>query len=444
MEKKRTASRSVSVEDVPSSDLRAKVAAASAVFDAGKKICSFAPPWGILTGVRPAKLVTQMVADGMDYPSIRRKLTKEYFVSPKKASLAINVSRCEQKILKKIPENTCSIYISIPFCPSRCSYCSFISYATKKLISLIPDYLTSLCDDIRRIGRLVRSFGIRVQTIYIGGGTPSILSVDQMKTLLDTICSSIDMSGVEEFSLEAGRPDTITPEKIRAAMDHFVGRVCVNTQTLTDHILEDIGRKHTSADYFRAFDIVRSAGISCINTDLIAGLPGDSFSSFSRSLDRVMELRPENLTIHTFCVKKAAEILQIDRDIYNHANSDVVTSVDYSQIRAKMAGYYPYYLYRQKNTAANLENVGFTLDGHECLYNVLMMEEVQSIFACGAGAITKLVSSDHGKIRRFAMPKYPYEYLDFASSPEKSSAYYDSIENWLSENAFPRMMKETE
>lgn len=431
--KEKTAQHTELFADYPEKEKCGKIAMGVAIFEAGKKLLSFSPPWGILTGVRPAKVVAQMAAEGMDYTSIRRRLTKEYFLNSKKASLAINVSRFEQKVLKKIPPNSCSLYISIPFCPSRCSYCSFVSYSTKKLFSLLPEYLDRLCADIARTCKLIDSLGLRLYTIYIGGGTPTILEPEQLKRLLDTVCENTDVSSLAEFSLEAGRPDTITPEKMKIAVEHGIGRVSVNTQTLSDQILAEIGRNHTAADYYRAFEIVRESGVRCINTDLIAGLPGESFTLFSRSVDGVISLRPENLTVHTFCVKRAASILQTDGDIFNRSSADTVKGVDYSQIQAKLAGYQPYYMYRQKNTSGNLENVGFSLEGYEGLYNILIMEEVHSIFACGAGGVTKLVRKSGIEMQRFFMPKYPFEYLAFSSDREKSDAFYRSLEEYEAE-----------
>lgn len=409
-----------------------KISMGVAVFEAGKKFFGFSPPWGILIGVRPTKIVGDMISQGMDTPSIKRRLTKEYFLNPKKAALAINVAKNEQKLLKHIPKDTCSLYISLPFCPSRCNYCSFVSYSTKRLFDLIPEYLERLREDIIKTVDLINKMGMRILTVYIGGGTPTILTEEQLSGLLGLISDRVDTSLLIEYSLEAGRPDTITREKMKIAVDNGITRVSVNTQTLSNHVLEEIGRKHTAEDYYKAFSIARQSGVKCINTDLIAGLPGEGFTLFSRSVDGVIALRPENITVHSFCIKKAADILQTERDIYNRSSIDTVKSVDYSQLKTKLAGYSPYYMYRQKNTSGNLENVGFSLDGHEGIYNVLIMKETHSIFACGAGAVTKIVKDGGKKIKRFFMPKYPFEYLSFASNQKLSDSFYNSLEMYHS------------
>ncbi|MBE6564153.1 MAG: coproporphyrinogen dehydrogenase HemZ [Ruminococcaceae bacterium] len=409
-----------------------KISSGIAIFEAGKRFLGFSPPWGILTGVRPVKLVADMVANGMDYASIRRRLTKEYFLNPKKASLAINICKFQNKILKKLPPDSCSLYISIPFCPSRCTYCSFVSYSTKKLFSLLPEYLDRLCLDIERTVKTINELGLKILTVYIGGGTPTVLDEAQLERVLKTVGENVDVASLREYSVEGGRPDTITPGKMRLMVENGVTRVSVNTQTLTDHVLADIGRHHTAEDYYRAFSIARDSGVKCINTDLIAGLPGETFTMFSRSVDGVIALKPENLTVHTFCVKRAAEILQTDSEIYHRSSGDAVKSVDYSQLKAKLADYTPYYMYRQKNTAGNLENVGFALDGHEGLYNIFIMEEVHSIFACGAGAVTKLVDRENKRIKRYFMPKYPYEYLKYSGDAEKSDAFYREMKDFYS------------
>jgi len=260
--------------------------------------------------------------------------------------------------------------------------------------------------------------GLRVLTVYIGGGTPTILSAEQLRTLLSTVASCTDVSALREYTLESGRPDTIDSEKMAIAKAFGVTRVCVNPQTLCDEVLRGVGRCHSAQDFYRAYDIARQSGIDCINTDLIVGLPGDKFSSFAQTYDEILRLSPENITVHTFCVKKSAEILREGKRVYNLRGGDAGKCVDYSQIRAAEAGYQPYYMYRQKNMVGNFENVGFAKPGTECLYNIYMMEEVHSIFAAGAGAVTKLVdyapagSGKKSVIERLFNDKYPYEYLN--------------------------------
>ena len=346
------------------------------------------------------------------YNFIRKELCSEYFLNPKKASLLTDIAKKEAQIIKRTPADSCSVYISIPFCPTRCAYCSFVSYSTKRLLSMTDDYLTQLYTDIDRTFENIKRLGLNVRTVYVGGGTPTVLTPMQIGSLLEKINSHVDTSSLSEFTFEAGRPDTVTAEKMKLIVDGGVTRVSVNPQTLNDMVLESIGRHHTTEDFYRAYDVARASGIKYINTDMIAGLPGESFSSFSRSVDDIIALRPDNITFHTFCVKKASDFLRNGTEVYSRTGGETGKSVDYSQVAAGIAGYVPYYIYRQKNTVGNFENVGYSLPGAEGLYNIYMMEEVHSVFAAGAGAVTKLVAKDKSVIKRTSMPKYPYEYLN--------------------------------
>ena len=405
-------------EDITISE-HAHVAVGRAIFAAGKELLGHIPPWGILTGVRPAKIASALLTEGRGVLKTKKILRDEYFLSHQKAALAVSVATTEAKLLKKIDKNTCSLYVSIPFCPSRCSYCSFVSYTTPRLLSLIDDYLEALLTEIDETFEVINAVGLRVNTIYIGGGTPTTLNPGQLRKLLTKINEKLDVSSLLEFTLEAGRPDTITKDKLDVAKELGVTRISVNPQTLNDDILREIGRNHTSEDFFNAYSIAKESGIRDINVDLIAGLPGDDFKSFAETLDGVIQLEPTNITVHTFCVKKASDVLRNNSDIYSLTGGDAAKSVAYSQLNTKFAGYKPYYMYRQKNTVGNLENVGFSIEGHEGLYNVLMMEEVQTIFAVGAGAVSKLVDykglgAKDTRIKRLSNHKYPYEYLKMA------------------------------
>lgn len=395
------------------------VAVGRAVFAAGKEMLGHTPPWGILTGIRPAKVAGGLLRAGKGVLKTKRIMRDEYFLNPQKAALAVSVAATEYKLTKKMPKNTCSLYISIPFCPSRCAYCSFVSYTTKRLLSMVDEYLIVLLSEIESTFEVINKLGMTLTTIYIGGGTPTTLSAEQLERLLSKIDEHIDTSSLIEFTLEAGRPDTITAEKLAVAKAHGVTRVSVNPQTLSDDILREIGRRHTTEDFYRAFMLAKESGIRDINVDLIAGLPGDDFKNFSETVDKIIELAPTNITVHTFCVKKASDALRNNSSVYSLTGGDATKSVSYSQLRTKFAGYKPYYMYRQKNTVGNLENVGFSLEGHEGLYNIYMMEEIQTIFAVGAGAVTKLVKHSPSdptdtKIKRIFRPKYPYEYLHLA------------------------------
>lgn len=405
-------------------DKTAKKACGAVIVSACGELLGYRPSWGMLTGVRPSKVATELLRAGVSKTRVKKLLTSEYAVIPKKAALAVDVALTEQKIIGTPGKRDCSLYISIPFCPTRCSYCSFVSYTSQRLLSLIPDYLEHLIADVRAMLTRIRTLGLHLRTIYIGGGTPTILTADQLRRLLSAVAEETDVSALEEYTLESGRADTITAEKFAVAREYGVDRVCVNPQSLCDDVLREIGRSHTAEDFFRAFSVARESGIPYINTDLIVGLPGDTFRTFSKTFDQIIALRPENITVHTFCVKKAADILRQDADVYSLRGGDAGKCVDYTQLQAQQEGYRPYYMYRQKNTVGNYENVGFALDGAECRYNIYMMEEVHSIFAAGAGAVSKLVDyrPDRGGkpiIERLFYPKYPYEYLRDESTAEK-------------------------
>lgn len=393
-----------------------KLCIGDAVLAAGGELLGYRPSWGMLIGVRPSKVATELLQSGISKTRVKKLLVSDYFVIPKKAALATEVALNEAKIIGTPHKRDCSVYISIPFCPTRCAYCSFVSYTSKKLLSTIPDYLDRLNLELEGIFRFIREQGLNLKTVYIGGGTPTILDEAQLTRLLGTVAANIDVERLEEYTLECGRPDTITPEKLRIAKELGVGRISVNPQILNDDVLRRIGRSHDTEEFLRAYDIARNSGIPVINTDVIAGLPGDKFPSFSSSFDKILALRPENITVHTFSVKKASDALRNDSNIYSMRGGDVGKSVDYSQIKAQHEGYRPYYMYRQKNTVGNYENVGFALEGREGLYNIYMMEEVHSIFAAGAGAVSKFVDykpENGGKrvIERVFNHKYPYEYL---------------------------------
>ena len=435
---------SVSPEDHTSAAVHTeKIAIGRAMFGAGKRMFRHTPPWGILTGVRPSKVATELIREGNGILRSRRILRDEYFLNPQKAALAVSVANREMLLTRKMPPRSCSIYVSIPFCPSRCAYCSFVSYTSARLLSLIDDYLKVLYLDLANMVSVIREMGLTVSTVYIGGGTPTVLTAEQLQTLLSLIGRLIDVSSLSEFTLESGRPDTITEEKLAVAYANGVTRISVNPQTLSDEVLRSIGRHHSVAQFYEAYEMGVKSGIRDINVDLIAGLPGDTFANFAKSVDAIIGLAPSNITVHTFCVKKAADILRENSHIYSSTGGDVAKSVSYSFLKTKFAGYLPYYMYRQKNTVGNLENVGYAKDGHEGMYNIYMMEELHSIFAVGAGAVTKLVTDTdrEGKgrlITRIFTPKYPYEYLRDADTirlgDETHASVRDRIVSFYREN----------
>ena len=428
-----TAVKSVEYTDYHTSERSAKIAVGEVVATVLGEIVSYKPSWGILTGVRPSKVASEYLNMGMSKTKVKKLLNTDYLVIPKKASLATEVALTEKKIIGVPDKKDCSVYISIPFCPSRCSYCSFVSYSSKKLLALIPEYLERLKSDIVSNFALIKRLGLKVKTVYIGGGTPTILTASELSELLGTIGAQIDVSTLEEYTLEAGRPDTITADKFEIAKAYGVTRVSVNPQSLCPDVLAGIGRHHSTDDFYRAYNIAVNSGIKYINTDLIIGLPGDNFKTFSATFDEILSLDPANITVHTFCVKKSAEILKNGSSVYSMRGGDAGKCVDYSQIKSSQAGYIPYYMYRQKKTVGNFENVGFAKPGAEGIYNIHMMEETHSIFAIGAGAVTKLVKISDGhektKISRLFNQKYPYEYL----SDNKSEEMLKEIERFYTE-----------
>lgn len=418
-------------EDYPvSEDRLIKLAVGHAVVDCAGKFTKTLSPWGMLTGVRPAKLATEILQRGFDKDSAEKLLMSLYGVLPEKSALCTNVALAEKRLIPppEISKKSCSLYVSIPFCPTRCAYCSFVSFTSKSLLSLIPQYLSVLCEDIRFKAAQAKLMGFRIASVYVGGGTPTTLSEGQLEILLSEIAEAVSGEKIEEFTVEAGRPDTITKGKFAVMKKYGVTRVSVNTQTLNDEILSAIGRNHTSEDFLRAFHIARESGIGDINVDLIAGLPGESTESSIESAERVCELLPENITVHSFSVKKSAELRR--HNTYDSEGEIAKASVSGMHSVLSENGYLPYYMYRQKNTVGNLENVGFSKLGHECMYNIYMMEEVHSIFSAGASAVTKFVKySGEGAlsdIKRIFEPKYPYEYLR-EHSPERLSVHREEF-----------------
>lgn len=405
---------SVSYADLTEDDLDKadKISAGLAFMDAAGKFTGYTPPWGILTGVRPARVVSALIDSGLSPDAASEYLQKIYKVTPEKSRLSVDVSVVENKIVQKDQTKECSIYVAIPFCPSRCRYCSFVSVASPGLLKLIPDYIPALKKDIENITDTIKSLGLHVASVYVGGGTPSILSHDQISELLDHINTSVG-APIPEFTFEAGRPDTITADKLRAIKDGGVTRISVNTQTLNDTVLQEIGRNHTSEQFFEAYRLARESGIPQINVDLIAGLPGETADSFISAVSRIIELDPEDITVHTFSVKRSSDYGL--GDLYSRESIDAAISVDSAQSLITGAGYIPYYMYRQKNTVGNLENIGYSKPGCEGMYNIYMMEEIHTVFGAGASSVTRMTLNDPATgeqiIERIFEPKYPYEYL---------------------------------
>lgn len=378
-------------------------------YKAGTSLLGHDLPWGSLTGVRPTKLPTRALLAGVTPSRAKRKLEHTYHVSPLRAQLALDCAQHSVAAKKSLHPEEVSLYIGVPFCPSRCLYCSFISAAVDKCLLLVSPFVEALCREIETTGNLLRDTGRTIRTIYVGGGTPTTLSAEQLDAVLTAMEAHLPLEACTEFTVEAGRPDTITPEKLRVLSAHGIGRISVNPQSMEDPVLTRIGRPHTGSDILRAYEAVRAAGPFAVNMDLIAGLPGDSEEGFARSLQAVMDLAPENITVHTLALKKGSRLMEEGGQLPSSQAVEQMLNDAWSALA--QAGYAPYYLYRQKYMSGSFENVGWTRPGHESLYNMAMMEELHTILALGGGGVTKLVWPETGKIERLSNPKYPQEYL---------------------------------
>ncbi|MEA4823456.1 MAG: coproporphyrinogen dehydrogenase HemZ [Clostridiaceae bacterium] len=371
------------------------------------------PPWGALSGVRPAKLGRALIAETGSPERAVRVLEKNDFLRHDKALLTVRCAVEALHVLETRGPRDAEVYIGIPFCPTRCAYCSFVSSTTAAEGELVEPYVDALCRELADGAERVKRLSLRVRSLYMGGGTPTTLSPAQLDRVLT---AAYALGGPDELTVEAGRPDTITPEKLAVLRAHGVGRVSVNPQTMNDAVLRTIGRRHTAEDVLRAMDMVRNAGFSCVNMDLIAGLPGDTADSFRDTLDRILALHPENITVHTFAHKKGAALFDAP-SIPAQALSEMLSYVE----RTLSPRYQPYYLYRQKYIGGSFENIGWTLPGYPCAYNIAMMEETSTVLAFGAGAVTKFVAP--GLLKRLPNPKYAREYLrDFDAHLSRKTA----------------------
>ena len=380
--------------------------------------------WGVLTGIRPVKVARVLRKQGKTPQEIQEIFCNQYLTRPEKARLCIDTDRNQAQVIDSALPHGYSLYLSIPFCPSRCSYCSFVSHSIEKTWKLIPDYLEKMLVELRQTARIAREKGLRLQTVYMGGGTPTVLTAEQLERVLSAVREEFDFSDCTEFTVEGGRPDTITEAKLDALRRCGVDRISINTQTTNDHILEAIGRKHTAQEFFDKFALAKTKGFHAINVDLIAGLPGEDEASFCRSLDQVIGLGAENITVHSLTVKRAARLAEEKKQLLPAGErqaqaTPVSRMIDYSQQALRAAGYEPYYLYRQKNTIDCLENVGYSKPGTACQYNIFIMDETHTILSVGGGGVTKMVmpgaagaeSWDNVRIERIFNLKYPYEYI---------------------------------
>ncbi len=419
--------RQTTCENTPKAQ---ELALATCLFECFCELTEHKPCWGILTGVRPVKLYHKLCdTDG-------EQKTKEYFkntlfVDESKISLCSDTMAPEYEIIKRSRPDSFSLYISIPFCPSRCAYCSFVSHSVDKAKGLIHRYVELLCEEISETGRIARELGLFLQTVYIGGGTPAALSAEQLEQVMGAVKDNFDLSTIEEYTVEAGRPDAITREKLIAIKKGGATRISINPQTMSDEVLREIGRNHTAAETEQAFALARELGFDNINMDLIAGLPTDTYESFVETVEKIISMDPESVTVHSLSMKRASTLSTDGRLPRKETGEQAAAMVDYARQRLQEADILPYYLYRQSKTVGNLENVGYAKKGYEGLYNVYIMDETHTILACGASGVTKLREPDSTRIERIYNYKYPYEYIDrfeeMLSRKEGIKTFYDGI-----------------
>ena len=367
------------------------------------------PPWGALAGVRPTKITTKHLLEGGSEATADRLMKDVYYVTPDRRRLAIDCSKSTVAAASLLDPNDISLYVGIPFCPTRCAYCSFVSRSIGKRTELMEPYLQALAKELALTGRLMAQSGKKVRTIYMGGGTPTTLSSGQMASLLDTIRDSFDLSRCIEFTVEGGRPDTLDGEKLETIARHGADRMSINPQSMVDSVLRASGRPHRAEDILRSYGQALDAGYKAINMDLIAGLPTDDFDGFRHSLDTVAALNPANITVHTLALKKGADLFEQRQGL--SSAEEVTAMVEYANRTLRTLGYKPYYLYRQKYMSGSFENVGWSRDNLDCLYNIYMMEEVHTIVSLGGGGMNK-VNLPGGKLQRFHNPKFPEQYIE--------------------------------
>lgn len=395
-----------------------------AFYHAAMEITAEKPVWGALTGIRPGTIMTRLLEKGVPDGEAVRRFEEDYFVAPERAALCLDTARASLRVEGALQARDIALYVGIPFCPTRCAYCSFVSQSVEKSMKMIPAFLEALHRELIETARVARELALRPVAVYIGGGTPTTLSAGELETLLGWLNEEFDLSELREFCVEAGRPDTITAEKLRALRG--VTRLSINPQSMCDEVLSAIGRRHTAEDIRRAYSLARENTPCQINMDLIAGLPADTPERFAATLDEVVAMAPENVTVHTLALKKGSRITE--EDTARPDKGEVGEMLDTAQARLRAAGYRPFYLYRQKFMSGGFENVGWAREGCESLYNILIMEELCTILAMGGGGSTKLVDRRSGRIERIFDPKFPKEYIEnmdrIVSDKAKIAAFY--------------------
>lgn len=393
-------------------------------------------PWGILTGVRPIKLFRRLADEyGREYAE--SYFTQKLLVSAEKTRLSSVTEEREKRILSLSKPMSFSLYVSIPFCPSRCSYCSFVSQSVESAKKLIEPYFNKLLSEISFTAAIAAECKLRLESVYIGGGTPTTLSASQLGGLIKTINDSFDMTTCREFTVEAGRPDTIDEDKLRAILEGGADRISINPQTLNDSVLRVIGRRHTASQTLEAFRLARQAGFKHINMDLIAGLPTEDEDSFRSTLDTLCELSPESITVHTLAMKRSSHLTLQGREVSTGIEPPAAGMLRYCEKKLTREGYHPYYLYRQTRMEGNLENVGWSKEGFDGLYNVFVMDETHTVLGCGAGAVSKLKKPASEELERIFNYKYPYEYIngfdEMLKRKERVRSFYAELAEYISQ-----------
>lgn len=369
-------------------------------------------PWGVLEGIRPVKLASKFLKSGQSPADAVASFVREYGATREKAELATKIAGIEMPIIDAMNPKGVSLYIGIPFCPTRCLYCSFVSNSGAKSAKLIPEYLECLKGEIKYTSDIIKSNGNIIESVYIGGGTPTTLSPEQLDMLFDSIFNEFDLSKNKEFTVEAGRPDTITKDKLKMIKKYGIDRISINPQTMNESVLKTIGRNHTPDDIRQAMYLARECEISTINMDVIAGLPGETLDMFKYTIEEVERLDPENTTVHTMSIKRSSKLNETLGDYTLTDGNQVSQMVDFARNTIMQNGKNPYYLYRQKNMLGNLENVGYAKPGTESIYNIYIMEEVQTIISLGCGGVTKTVDRETDRIERIFNVKEPKDYIE--------------------------------
>ena len=369
-------------------------------------------PWGILTGIRPVKIIHTLLDQGVDEESIRKILKEKYYIMDEKIDLSLEIAKRERIFIYPIDKNKISLYVGIPFCPTRCYYCSFPANPLKQFGHLRKEYVDKLIEEIKGLSKILKDTNKEIETLYIGGGTPTALEKEELDTLITALFKELDLSRIKEFTVEAGRPDTITREKLEVLKKHNVDRISINPQTMNDETLAKIGRDHTVADIVDCFNMAREIGFDNINMDIILGLVDEDLDMVRNTLEEIKKLSPESLTVHTLAVKRASNLKE-NLDKYELTRyEEMVKMIDLSMEYARDMGLNPYYMYRQKHMLGNLENIGYAKEGYECIYNIQIMEEKQSNYAVGAGSISKFVYVDEDRIERVDNVKNVEQYID--------------------------------